>query len=75
MTNEAARMLIEALAIDLDTTADLRNRIKALEKALSDHQKALYLSYQTNLEAENRDSSPLLSQEALASLLAKLVHP
>jgi hypothetical protein len=75
MTVETSEALIEALAINLNTTADVRNRIAALEKTLAEHERALYLSYQTNLEAEKRDSLPLLSQEALASLLAKLVHP
>jgi hypothetical protein len=74
MTSEAAKMLIETLAIDLNTAVELRNKIKALERALSVHQRALYLSYQTNLETENRDSSPLLSQESLAALQAKLVQ-
>ena len=75
MTQETAESLIEALAINLNVTADVRNRIAALEKTLAESQRALYLSYQTNLATENRDSSPLLSQESLASLLVKLRHP
>jgi len=74
MTTETARALIEALAINLDITAKHQNKLIALEKTLSVHQRALYLSYQTNLEGENRDSSPLLSQEALAALQAALVQ-
>jgi hypothetical protein len=74
MTSEAAKMIIESLAIELNTTAELRNKIKALEKVLSVHQRPLYLSYQTNLQDENRDSSPLLSQESLAALQAALVQ-
>jgi hypothetical protein len=74
MTSEAAKMLIEALAIEINITAELRNKIKALEKALSVHQRPLYLSYQTSLDNENRDSSPLLSQESLAVLQATLVQ-
>jgi len=75
MTQETAESLIEALAINLNATADVRNRIAAFEKTLSENQRALYLSYQTNLAIENQGSFPLLSQESLASLLAKLVHP
>ena len=75
MTQETAESLIEALAINLNATADVRNRIAALEKTLAENKRALYLSYQTNLANESRDSSPLLSQESLASLLAKLRHP
>jgi len=75
MTQETAESLIEALAINLNTTVDVRNRIAALEKTLAQREQALYLSYQTNLAIENQGSSPLLSQESLASLLAKLVHP
>jgi hypothetical protein len=72
MTQETAESLIEALAINLNTTSDVRNRIVALEKTLAEHERALYLSYQTNLANEKRDSSPLLSQESLAGLLVKL---
>jgi hypothetical protein len=75
MTRETAESLIEALAINLNAITDVRNRIAALEKTLSENQRALYLSYQTNLAIENQGSTPLLSQEALASLLAKLVRP
>jgi hypothetical protein len=75
MTREAAEALMEILAINLDTTADLRNKFAALEKTLAAKDQALYLSYQTNLESENRAASPLLSQEALASLLVILAHP
>ena len=74
MTRETAESLIESLAINLNATADVRNRIVALEKTLAENERALYLSYQTNLAIENRDSSPLLSQESLASFLAKLVR-
>jgi hypothetical protein len=75
MTQETAESLIEALAINLNATAEVRNQVAALEKTLADNRRALYLSYQTNLANENRDSSPLLSQESLANLLAKLRHP
>ena len=75
MTQETAESLIEALAINLNATADVRNRIAAFEKTLSENQRALYLSYQTNLAIENQGSAPLLSQEALADLLAKLARP
>jgi hypothetical protein len=74
MTAETAEALIEALAISLNATSDVRNRIAALEKTLAGNERALYLSYQTNLENENRDSSPLLSQESLADLQAALVQ-
>lgn len=75
MTRETAESLIEALAISLNASADIRNRITALEKTLAENERSLYLSYQTNLAIENQGSSPLLSQESLASLLAKLGHP
>lgn len=75
MTTETAEALIEALAINLNATSAVRNQIAALEKTLAANERALYSIYQTNLANENRDSSPLLSQESLANLLAKLRLP
>jgi hypothetical protein len=75
MTQETAESLIDALAINLNATADVRNRIAALEKTLAENERALYSTYQPNLANENRDSLPLLSPESLASLLAKLRRP
>ncbi len=44
MTVEAATALIEILAINLDAAADIRNRLAALKKTLSENQRALYTS-------------------------------
>lgn len=71
MNEEAAKMLIHIIAVNLDATTKLRNRVNALEKALSRLEPALYDLYQTNLQDENRDSSALLSQEELAALAAE----
>ena len=71
MTEEAVKLLIQTLAIHTDTISKLRNQVAALEKAISQAERPLYSLYQTKLQVENRDSSPLLSQEELANLAVK----
>lgn len=74
MNPDTTATLIQILAIHSDVLTKMRNRIAALEQVLAQKEQALYLSYQTNLETENRDSKPVTSQEELANLQLKFAQ-